>query len=59
MIKSCGGCQHWQKTKYSKAGPVGMCQLHDASAKSDSVCKSWKAMPYNRKNIKYETEHTE
>lgn len=57
MIKSCGGCQHWQKTKYDRHGPVGLCELHDCRAKSDSTCSSWKAIPYDRK--KAAKEHIE
>lgn len=45
--KSCGGCQHFTKSKNDmKSG--GICSYHDARTNTDHACKEWKAIPYNR-----------
>lgn len=52
MQKSCGGCKWWCKWKLERRphGSDGLCELHDCRAKSDSVCKDWKTIKFERKN---------
>lgn len=52
MQKSCGGCRNWVKWKHfkGKLPSDGLCELHDCRAKSDSVCRDWKAIKFERKD---------
>ena len=54
MNKSCGGCKYFVKWVHDKIGGNGMCDLLDWRTKSDSICKQWKGIKYNRKSIKLE-----
>ena len=55
MRRSCGGCQFFTKVISSKSWSSregseswGLCEKYDYRCASDTVCKGWKAISYNR-----------